>query len=121
MSKVANTSPPASTADDTTNRTVRLMVTQSGFYRTALRLGNIPIVLPFVIAELDADLWIAAPIFPAFTAGGAIGNVLAPAALAAVPRRRQFLAIVSCLTALAGVNACCATVGTAHAAGISFV
>lgn len=118
---MVGTSQSAGHIDGTTRHVIWLIITQSGFYRTALQLGNVPIVLPFVVAELHAELWIAALIFPAFTAGGAIGNVLAPAALAAVPRRRRLVTIVSCLAVLAGVNALCATIGNGNFAGILFV
>ncbi|CAM4384369.1 hypothetical protein MB901379_00418 [Mycobacterium basiliense] len=107
--------------DGTSKRVLWLIITQSGFYRTALQLGNIPIVLPFVVAELHAELWMAALIFPSFTAGTAIGNMIAPAVLAAVPRRGRLVIIVLGLAVLAGVNALCATIGDGNEAGIVFL
>ncbi len=118
---VAKTSHRVSSADGMSKRILRLIIAQSGFYSAALQLGNVSIVLPFVVAELDAELWIAALIFPAFTAGGAIGNVVAPPAVAAVPRRHRLFIIVSCLAVLAGVNALCATIGKGSVAGILLV
>ncbi|ORW94014.1 hypothetical protein [Mycobacterium szulgai] len=115
------TSHPAGQIDGTSRRVVWLIITQSGFYRTALQLGNVPIVLPFVVAELHAELWMAALIFPAFTAGGAIGNVFAPAALAAAPRRYRLVIIVFFLAVLAALNALWATIGNGNIAGILFV
>lgn len=102
-------------------RVVWLIITQSGFYRTALQLGNVPIVLPFVVAELHAELWMAALIFPAFTAGGAIGHVLAPAVLAAIPRRRRLVIIVFLLAVLAALNALWATIGNGNLVGVLLV
>ncbi|GJO00975.1 hypothetical protein NJB1728216S_21150 [Mycobacterium marinum] len=96
---MVETSRPEGRIDGPSKRVLWLVITQSGFYRTALQLGNVPIVLPFVVAELHAELWMAALIFPAFTAGAAIGNMLAPAVLAAVPRRRRLVIIVFGLTA----------------------
>lgn len=118
---MAKTSHRVSSADGMSKRILRLIIAQSGFYSAALQLGNVSIVLPFVVAELDAELWIAALIFPAFTAGGAIGNVVAPPAVAAVPRRHRLFIIVSCLAVLAGVNALCATIGKGSVAGILLV
>lgn len=118
---MVGTSHPTGHIGGTSRRVVWLIITQSGCYRTALQLGNVPIVLPFVVAELHAELWMAALIFPAFTAGGAIGHVLAPAVLAAVPRRRRLVIIVFLLAILAGLNALWATIGNGNLAGILLV
>ncbi|BBC63598.1 hypothetical protein [Mycobacterium marinum] len=118
---MVETSRPEGRIDGPSKRVLWLVITQSGFYRTALQLGNVPIVLPFVVAELHAELWMAALIFPAFTAGAAIGNMLAPAVLAAVPRRRRLVIIVFGLTVLAAVNAMGATMGDGNEAGSLFL
>jgi MFS family permease len=104
-----------------TKGVLRLLIVQSGFYRSALQLGNIPIVLPFVCAELSVPLWMAALVFPAFTAGGAIGNVLAPKALDLISRRYRLFIVVGTLAVLAAVNALCASIGNGFAAGIVLV
>lgn len=57
---MAKTSHRVSSADGMSKRILRLIIAQSGFYSAALQLGNVSIVLPFVVAELDAELWIAA-------------------------------------------------------------